>query len=296
MATLALDIGGTKISGLLKTSDKDYIESTLLVKKYHAKTELDEILTFVRILIDNSHERITSCGISSAATISEDGIVTRWPNRNYWRGVPLKSSLQSLLKCSQIFIEDDGNTAALSESRALGINSLIYIGIGTGVGGGIICNGNILKGVNGSAAEIGHMLISPYGPICTCERKGCLQSYASGTAILANAFHGQLDTSHRQLINALSRNDQLAKQAIDIAAEALAIAIINLSEILDPKAVVIGGGMGVGIPDITHCTQDYLSRYAREGQILPETYRAHHGSQSSLFGAMILAEQAGITK
>ncbi|MGJ3560808.1 ROK family protein [Streptomyces sp. INA 01156] len=110
-----------------------------------------------------------------------------WPSRPSWAGLRVGTLLERVLPGVPVAHEDDGSLAALAEAAATGARDLAYLGVGTGIGGGLVLGGALHSGPRGGAAEIGHMVVDPGGPVCVCGRVGCLQAVASGTATLARA-------------------------------------------------------------------------------------------------------------
>ena len=188
------------------------------------------------------------------------GFVHFAPNLG-WHNIPLKEVLENKLNV-HVTMENDANTAALGEliyGAGRGNNDLVYITVSTGVGGGIIFDGNIFHGASDSAGEIGHMVIMPDGPLCSCGNNGCLEALASGTAIARAAYElvasGQGDAvlqaaggrreavDARAVAKAAQKGDQQARAILAGAARALGIGIANVVNILNPPLVVLGGGV-----------------------------------------------------
>ncbi|MFO7562625.1 MAG: ROK family protein [Enhygromyxa sp.] len=229
--------------------------------------------------------------MSAAATVDVDGRILRWPNRPDWAGLPLRSRLSDTLDCP-IMIDDDGNLAALSEAELAGVEDLVYLGVGTGVGGGVVLGGRLLRGHTGRAGEFGHLRVSDDGPPCTCGRLGCLQAYACGPAVLSRAFPGRPDARAEHLLTALNDRDPRASAAIDAAALALARVIADLGELFDPARVSVGGGFADAVPPLLARTREHLPGFVRAGSRVPPIFSAAAGPDSSLDGAALLAQRA----
>ncbi|MEG6615120.1 ROK family protein [Peptococcaceae bacterium 1198_IL3148] len=178
-----------------------------------------------------------------------------------WTNLALKQILENKLQVP-VLVENDANAAAFGEhvyGAGVGQRDMIYVTVSTGIGGGIITNGQIYHGASDNAGEIGHMTIMPDGPLCNCGNTGCLESLASGTA-MANAARelvlqgrgervlraagGQLGTVDAQaVVAAAQEGDHEAKAIVAGAARALGIGIANLINIINPGLVVLGGGV-----------------------------------------------------
>jgi len=186
-----------------------------------------------------------------------EGSVVKAPNLPCLDGFPLGAALTEELHVSAV-LENDANAAAVGEmwqGAAVGCNTIICVTLGTGVGGGIILDGKLWRGVDGAAAEIGHMCVDPFGGVaCTCGSRGCLEVFASATAIVRMAR----EASPRYPDSALQKNEnwtaetifEAGQQGDDLALEIfrrmgvyLGIGLANLINILNPEMIVIGGGV-----------------------------------------------------
>lgn len=292
MSILALDLGGTKLAGRLEVAGRTIVQTMVLPNGGAAVEELETILAFIAALSAEGREAVEAVALASAPTIGADGRVLRWPNRPHWQGVDLGAALRDTLGCNPV-IEDDGNAAALAEARAMGVADLVYLGIGTGVGGGLVLGGRLHRG-RGAAAEFGHMPVADAGIRCSCGRGGCLQAVASGPAIQVRAgITGQDPTA--ALRHALNDLCPEAWAAIGQAADALTVAILTLTEAVDPAVVAIGGGVADGIPELIGRVADSVHASCRQGQNPPLIRPALHGAGASLEGALLLARQTFAT-
>jgi len=201
-------------------------------------------------------------GIAAAGAIDINrGIVGDSPNIPHWHNIPLKDRLVEALG-GPIFVLNDANAAALAEHRlgaGRGLNNVIYITVSTGIGGGMIIDGQLYQGTDGSAAEIGHMVIKIGGPLCKCGKRGCFEAMASGTAIarLAKArlrrgeqsmmlglVQGKVGDVTAQTVAAAARKgDALALAVVEESAAYLGIGVANLVNLMNPQMVIIGGGV-----------------------------------------------------
>lgn len=191
----------------------------------------------------------------------ETGIVYRSPNLPDWHGVPLQDIVAKRLG-KKVFLINDANAAALGEMEygaARGCRNFIYITISTGIGGGIIIDGNLYTGANSMAGEIGHMTIEPDGLPCNCGGSGCWELYASGSAIARRAREdiqsgkktrllelsgGDLNKIDAPLIEkAAKQKDALARKLIAETARYLGIGFGSIINIFNPDMIIIGGGL-----------------------------------------------------
>lgn len=179
----------------------------------------------------------------------------------HWKDVPLRDKLEQIAQVP-VYIGNDANNAALGEmwqGAGQGASDLVAITLGTGVGGGVIVNGRVIQGVTGAGGEIGHITVEPNdGPACNCGKTGCLETYASATAIiregvraakeqtspiLAERFSAQGSLGAKDVFDAALAGDQAALAIIDQSAYYLGLGLSHLANILNPAKIVIGGGV-----------------------------------------------------
>ncbi len=170
-----------------------------------------------------------------------------------WEGIKLVPKIKETFGLP-VYIDNDANAGAIAEKwwgSGRGISNLVYIKIGTGVGSGLIINNDIFKGTGGTAGEIGHTTINIQGPLCRCGNYGCLESFVSNLAILAetkkrlpdypNSILHQNSLTIETLIEAAKSQDRLAKDIILSAGRNLGIAIANLLNLVNPELIILGG-------------------------------------------------------
>jgi glucokinase len=188
---------------------------------------------------------------------AEEGTVVKAPNLPCLDGFPLASALTNELGLPAI-LENDANAAAVGElwqGAAQGCRTIICVTLGTGVGGGIILDGELWRGVDGAAAEIGHMCVDPFGGVaCTCGSRGCLEVFASATAIVRMAreasprhpdslLHASGEVTAQAIFDAGLKGDELALEIFRRMGVYLGIGLANLINILNPEMIVIAGGV-----------------------------------------------------
>lgn len=186
-----------------------------------------------------------------------EGIVVKAPNLPCLDGFPLTTALTNELGLPAI-LENDANAAAVGEmwqGAARGCRTIICVTLGTGVGGGIILDGELWRGVDGAAAEIGHMCVDPFGGVaCTCGSRGCLEVFASATAIVRmtreasprypeSVLHASSNLTAEAIFAAGLEGDELALEIFRRMGVYLGIGLANLINILNPEMIVIGGGV-----------------------------------------------------
>ena len=250
----AVDIGGTKIAvGMVDDNGKvlTRMDAPTDPNRYSDSVEL--IAHMLRRTAQRAGAQITGIGIGSTGPVDpmrgEFGDVDFLPG---WRGKSPVKDLATVFNVSAA-LENDGDAAALAEAGwGAGRNRkrLIYITVGTGIGGGIIIDGQLYRGVDGAHPEVGHQVIDPAGPQCTCGFHGCWESLAAGPAMVAwLERNAPADYPHRQGITAKRicelalEGDALAKQAVETEAFYLGMGLANLINLFTPDAIVLSGSV-----------------------------------------------------
>lgn len=305
MTHLGIDIGGTKVA--LRAEHGARTHSSVFPWPAPGSTpqdDLDALATGVRTLLAETGEPARAVGVAMPATVDSDGHVTTWPGRPSWNGLNLRDALQALFPHSRISWADDGDLAALAEADAVGCPDIAYLGVGTGVGGGVVLNGSLCPGRSRGSCEVGHMVVDSAGPLCDCGRRGCVQALASGPATLRRAARkraaGSSNTSpaaghpappvtFEELRQGLRDDEAWAVAAVEESCAALAVAVVNLGELLRPSLTIIGGGFADGLPGFTDRVDAAAQSLARPGHPVPPIRAATLGGLSSLRGAVLLA-------
>ncbi len=288
---LGVDIGGTKVALLVETDAGCVYETAFSWGPRHsADRDLAQLAGHVAELRARVGAPLTSVGVAMPGTVGPDGRVAAWPNRPEWTGVALDASLRALFPEAVVAWGDDGDLGALAEARASGCDDLLYIGVGTGVGGGLVLGGLPCPGLGRGSFEIGHVIVEMGGPRCVCGRQGCLQALASGPATLRRAAHLRgADATFDDLRWAWRDREPWAIDAIEGTARALAAAVTGVQELVHPERTLIGGGFAAGIPEFVGAVAGHLAGLARPGQAPVPVGPATLGGLSSLRGAVSLA-------
>jgi len=264
---LAVDLGGTKIAAALISPDNrvmDKAHSPTLVAE-GLQAVVDRIFaTIDRLLSQANVDPAGLDGMAVAAAGAIDtgkGLVTSSPNLPGWLDVPLRDMVSQRYRVDSCLL-NDANAAALAEHRlgaGRGVANLIYLTVSTGIGGGIIVNGELYSGTSGGAGELGHMTIDAGGPECRCGNRGCLEVFASGKAVageakrrikqgeqsrLSDIVSGNLEAITAEKIALAARDgDKLALEVIHRAAGYLGVGMVNLVNIFNPEMIIVGGGL-----------------------------------------------------
>ncbi|MDH7481435.1 MAG: ROK family protein [Armatimonadota bacterium] len=263
--TIGIDIGGTKIAGGLVTRQGNVIR--LLERPTNAaeggKAVMERVAELIAELVSSSSAGVEGIGVATGGQINpETGVVfSATPLLPGWVGMPIKGILEGRF-CLPVRVINDASAAALGEwmfGAARGSRNFVLLTIGTGIGGGVFCDGKLVQGAMGAAGAIGHMVIDCDGRPCNCGSRGCLEAYASGTAMansaLALAEERKLDT---QLIRMIRSNhkmgafflaqsalagDEFATEVIREAGEYLGWGFVSLLNLFNPELVVVGGSV-----------------------------------------------------
>lgn len=246
----AIDIGGTKIAvGIVR-------EDGVLLHRLECPTlphhgfasALKRIDSLLRQLIDRSGV-IAGIGIGCPGPLDpQPGVIGDVGTLPGWEGSRLADEISAATGVS-VAVENDADAAALAES-AWGANSsaetLIYVTVSTGIGGGLVQGGRLYRGTAGAHPEFGHQLIDPAGPLCYCGLHGCWESLASGTAM--SAHFQQIASEHtplsaRQICERARQGDATAAQVVQRTARYLGLGLANLVTLFAPDVVCLGGGV-----------------------------------------------------
>lgn len=257
---LGVDIGGTKVSVTLGNSSGKILVRKKILTQIRTKSIicLKETITCLGTLIRESQipkKQFLGIGIGSPGAVnSQKGILPRSPNLPGWTGIPIVRILKKKFKLP-VYLANDANAAALGEAvfgAGEKLKNLIYITVSTGIGGGLILNGRLHEGNGFVAGEIGHLTVVPDGRKCNCGRRGCLEAYASGNAIAR--FYSEAKKKKvkgaKEVGLVASFGDEMALEIYRKAAYYLGIGIADLMNILNPEAIVIGGGVLKSAPPV----------------------------------------------
>ncbi len=265
---LAADIGGTKIMTAIFSPEGKILARDVCptLADEGVKPVIERLCSAIDSLLSNNKlksSQLGGIGIACAGGIDSGRgvVVTPSPNMTGWVDIPLADIIRERFKIGT-FVINDASAAALGEHRSgagRGVNNLVLFTLGTGIGGGIIANGELYLGAIGAAAEIGHMTVDTSGPKCGCGNTGCLEMLASGRAVerdamkrisrgekssLSGMVGGKAESVTAEQVGTAARNgDPLALNVLSRAAYYLGIGMVNVVNIFNPEMIVLGGGM-----------------------------------------------------
>ncbi len=314
---VGVDMGGTKILSAVIDAEGNILGTAKLSTKADEGTTavIDRIAESIEKAIDKSNVEnasIQAIGIGAPGPLDpETGIVIFAPNLG-WRDVPLKTELEARTGLPT-FVDNDVNVGTLGEhafGAAQGVENVVGIFVGTGIGGGIILKGELFHGASKTAGEIGHIIVKAGGPRCGCGARGCLEAVASRTAmakqfrkaiqkkgkksVLTKLTNGDLSVIRSGvLVKAIRANDKLTLKVFKKATKYLGIGVGSIVNFLNPEMIVLGGGVVEALDDtFIDNIRTYVEKYA-----LPDTLngvqivRAKLGDNSGILGAAALARQ-----
>lgn len=301
-SAIGIDVGGTKCLGVLLAPDG----SVLTERRRSTPVGADELVAVLASIVDELGGG-GSVGIGLPGLVDRDGRVVAAPHLQLPPLLDVGGALAQVIG-REVSTDNDNTTAGLAEWRlgaGRGVDDLLFVGFGTGIGGLAICGGSPAMGTHGFAGEFGHMVVDPLGPSCPCGRRGCWERLASGTglALLARravgagrlaglvASSGAADAiTGEQVRDAAVRGDTEALAVVDDLAGWIALGLVNLVDAYDPALVVLGGGLAAN-PGL------YLGRIERamRGQLLGHEHRepprltfAVLGERAAAIGAALL--------
>lgn len=270
---VGVDLGATKILTGIATSDGKilYKEKLPTWSERGAGDILDRLCCSIKHVVSQAgitSKQVIGIAVATPGPLSyPDAVVRNSPNLN-WDYIPFKAELSKSLD-TDVIVEKDTNMAVLGEyyfGRKCRYKQMLYITVSTGIGGGIITEGQVYHGANGGAGEIGHMVVEPDGPLCGCGRRGCLEAMVSGSAIakeikgliaqgkgrgiLACCENENKEIGAREVGIAARKGDPEAVEIIDNIVKYLGTGISNLVNIINPEIVVLGGGVALGLQDL----------------------------------------------
>jgi kanosamine 6-kinase len=289
---LGVDVGGTKVAVRLERDGRSAEHAMTWPAACGVRDDLAALRRWLdEVLAGQPAPR--AVGVAMPATCDAAGTVVTWPGRPAWVGLPLAAALRTVLGDVPIAWADDGDLAALAEAEHAGRREVLYLGIGTGVGGGIVRDGRIWPGPERGSCELGHLVVDLSGPRCDCGRRGCVQALASGPATLRLAAELRgAPVTPADLAAGVAGGAGWAGRAVDRGVAALAAAVVGVGELAHPDLVLIGGGFGAGLAGLPERVAAAAESLRRPGGRVLDVRPAALGARSSLAGAVLLARQS----
>ncbi|WP_243061631.1 ROK family transcriptional regulator [Humibacter sp. RRB41] len=267
-----------------------------LAKDHRADSELDRLTLLLADMLESAGAGmldLLAVGVALPAPVDQrTGTVARRGILRGWDGVEVADVLQRSLK-RPVFVDTDANAAALGELRmgaARGKNDVVYVDVGDRIGAGLVLGGRVYSGHGGMAGELGHTVIQEDGPPCECGNRGCVQAIAGGNALIQKLQTGNRGLKLQDVIVRAMAGDSDAIRAIADAGTAIGVATANLSNLLDPERIVIGGELGRAGELLLGPMRREVERAVLAGtRFAPEIVQSQLGQNASAMGAMAMA-------
>lgn len=305
---IGVDVGGTKCLGVAVADDGEVVA----VDRRPTPRGADQLVATVgdlarSLVADVDGERAAlTYGVGLPGSITRRGVLTSSPHLPGVIDFDAASAFADLLG-APVAVTNDATCAVLAEwtlGAGRGVDNVVMITMGTGIGGGVIADGMLLLGANGYAGEFGHMMIDPNGPSCPCGQRGCWERYASGSAVALEAKRlagegllgdvvaraGSVDAiTSEMIVAAAAANDPDALQVLDHFAYWMAAGLANLTNAFDPARFVLGGGLSEAAPVFEPMLRRHVAAlvYASNLRPQPDIRFAELGERAGAIGAAL---------
>jgi len=305
---IVADVGGTHIRAACFPIQS---QTPTIIKRISTKgpeSPHERLINLISAIVPKDDE-IAAITVAAPGPLDPyEGIIYEAPNIPSWNNLPLRKIIQDQFKVP-VAIGNDANLAALAEWRfgaGIGHHHLVYLTVSTGIGGGVIIDNQLLQGLHGLAAELGHITVIPDGPLCGCGQRGHLEAVTSGPAIarwveqelsqgIPSSLAEKRPITAKEVALAASQGDELAQAALARGGTYLGIAIADYLHIFNPSVVIIGGGVsrsGEALfgPLRTAMNEHVISKKYLENLTLTTSTL---GDEVGLMGALALAQTIG---
>jgi len=312
VAVVGVDLGGTKCLAVALDDEGVVIGEGRRASPSGAAALIDVVVTLVEELrksLPQAEPPVVGVGVPGL--VDHDGVLRFAPNLTGADGLAVRAMLEDRL-ATRVVVDNDATCATWGEYRlgaGRGFDDLVMVTLGTGIGGGLISGGRVLRGANRFAGEVGHMVVDPDGPVCPCGQRGCWERFASGGGLgrlareaaergeaprVLESAGGVLDEIRGEHVTAAAREgDGPARELMEQLAWWVALGLANLASILDPAAFVIGGGL-VSAGDLllrpTQVAFAQLLEGTKNRPPVPVVY-AELGDRAGAVGAALLARR-----
>ena len=314
--TIGVDIGGTKIAaGVVDGAGHVLRTARRPTPRHDSGAVLAEVASVIDELQREVDGSIAGVGVGVAGGVDRSRSTVYFAPNLSWSQVPVRTVLEAATGLA-VVVENDGAAAAWAETRfgaGSGLDHVVMVTVGTGIGGGIVVDGHVMRGAHGVAAEIGHLNAVPDGRLCGCGRMGCWEQYASGNALVreARALAAErrpeagtllglgdgtpegVQGSH--ITQAAQLGDPVAIEAFTIVGTWLGRGLADLTAIVDPDAFVIGGGVSDAGDLLLASAQRTLTEkiFGGTNRPMPRLLLAKLGNDAGIVGAADLARIPG---
>lgn len=307
---VGVDIGGTSVKlGLYDDNVDDFIKRWSIPTNVqnHGESILPDIVESITSECckhDIDIKNLSGIGIGVPGPVNSDGILLKCANLG-WGVFSVADEMKKLTGLDNIKVENDANVAALGEmwkGGGRGFTDMVFVTLGTGIGGALILHGKIFSGYNGAAGEIGHATVElDEEEICGCGNYGCLEQYASATGIARLAKRAMRkkicdvpfdpdNFTAKDIVESAKKGNSFSQGIVDEFARYLGTALSNVANVVDPQAFVIGGGVSKGGNIIIESVQRYYKKYSMYALKNTEFKLAELGNEAGIFGCVKLVK------
>jgi len=315
---IGIDLGGTNIAlGIVDGQGNIMYEDSCVTGVGREPQEIiEDMLALIFKILEESHielKEIKAVGIGIPGLADINGNVIFCVNLG-WKNVPLRDMLETALHIP-IYIDNDATVAALAEyerGSMKNCKSGLMLTLGTGIGGGIIINGEVYSGFNGVGSELGHMVVGENFYDCNCGRNGCLETFASSTAIIKHTkkliaemnestviiekADGNIDNINAKIIFDCAREgDKIANLAVNRLVKYLGKGILNIINFIDPEIIALGGGVaGAGQYLLDMVINEVIANKYYEDLPICKIVLAELGNKAGIIGAAMIAKHGTV--
>jgi glucokinase len=307
--TIGLDIGGTKVLGVVLAADGTVLREERLASPHTGLDALVATGASIVARLEGADAAGAPVGVGAAGLVDHEGVVRYAPNLPNVRNAPLRDALAQATGHA-VVVDNDAGVATLGEATygaAMGLRHVLLVTLGTGIGGGLLLDGRTYRGANNFGAEIGHFTVDPNGPLCACGERGHWESIASGSALgrmardlvakgggaalVAAAGGDPSAVTGTHVGTAAAQGDSDARSLLVQYAENVALGLGGLSNILDPECIVIAGGLVELGPLLLGPLREAFGRHVEGVGYRPSIaiVPAQLGERAGAIGAAVLA-------
>jgi glucokinase len=311
--TVGVDVGGTSVRAGLVDATGEVLD-TSRAPTPHSDDALEDAIVGCIGELSGRHP-VAAVGLALAGFIDADRGLVRYAPHLSWRDAPVAERIAARV-ATPVVVEHDANAAALAERRygaAAGGRVVVFVALGTGIGGALLLDGKLYRGAHGVAPELGHLRLVPDGRPCACGKRGCWERYCSGTALATTAMEmlasgtnaatnsvlardAALDPGRvtgQRVASAAREGDKLARRAVADMGRWLGEGLALVADVFDPELVVIGGGVSASSPlFLDEAREHYASIVTGAGnRPLARIRTAQLGDAAAVVGAAELARE-----
>lgn len=312
---IGIDVGGTKCLAVA-IDDENSVIADLRLSTPRGEGSVEALLSTVISAIGEIQQSVgesASIGVGVPGLVTHGGVLRAAPNLDGVVDVDIATRISAGVG-APVVIENDATCGALAEwqiGAAQGSTDVAFVSLGTGIGGGLIVNGEMYHGRHGYAAEFGHIIVDPTGPECPCGQRGCWERYASGSGLAALAQQSAREGRLRLVVDRAGGHPSQVRSEHVLAVEQggdedtdrlinefsrwVALGLVNLAHAVDPEVFVIGGGVGSSLGARLDAVRSSFAEivYKPKQRELPEIVPAELGEYASAIGAALLPGMRG---